>query len=105
MASSRAARSTTLGLDHETVVLWATSSSRPSVAGSTTSTPCGVTLSASSTETAADAAPVVLQVQERVADPGWDLVEQRGRDLGRPVDQDGDGITSNRASTSGTWRT
>jgi hypothetical protein len=51
------------------------------------------------------AAPVVLEVEERVADAGWDLVEQRGRDLGGAVDQDGDGITSRRVSTSGTWRT
>ena len=27
-----------------------------------------------------------------------------GGDLGRSVDQDGDGITSRRASTFGTWR-
>ena len=52
-----------------------------------------------------DPAAVVLQVEERVADPGRDLVEQRRRGLGRRVDQDGDGITSKRASTSGTWRT
>ena len=52
-----------------------------------------------------DAAAVVLQVEERVADPGRDLVEERRRRLGRRVDQDGDGITSSRASTSGTWRT
>jgi hypothetical protein len=51
------------------------------------------------------AAAVVLQVEERVADPGGDLVEEGRRDVGRPEDQDGDGITSRRASTSGTWRT
>ena len=45
------------------------------------------------------AAAVVLQVQERVADAGGHLVEQRRGDLRRSVDQDGDGITSSRAST------
>jgi len=51
------------------------------------------------------AAAVVLQIQERVADAGGDLVEERRGDLGRSVDQDGDAITSRRASTVGTWRT
>ena len=51
------------------------------------------------------AAAVVLQVQERITDPGGDLVEERRRVLRRSVDQDGDAITSRRASTVGTWRT
>ena len=37
--------------------------------------------------------------------PDRDLVEERRGELGRAVDQDGDGITSSRASTVGTWRT
>ena len=50
------------------------------------------------------AAAVALQVQERVADPRGDLVEERRGNLRRALDQDGDGITSSRASTSGTKR-
>ena len=80
-------------------------SSWPSVAGSMTSTPCADDLGGVQHGDRRRAAAVVLQVQERVADAGGDLVEERRGVLGRSVDQDGDGITSRRASTVGTWRT
>jgi hypothetical protein len=50
-------------------------------------------------------AAFVLEVQERIPDAFGDLVEERRGELGRSVDQDGDAITSSRASTVGTWRT
>ena len=64
------------------------SSSAPSVDGSRTSTPSAATLSASSTLGVADPAAVDLDVEERVADPHRDRMEQVRRRLGGAVDQD-----------------
>ena len=54
-----------------------------------------------------DPPPARLRVEERVDDPDRDRVEQVGRRVGRAVDQQVTslvGISSRRASTSGTWR-
>ena len=80
-------------------------SSWPSVAGSMISIPWAETWAASSTETVAARRPSFSRYRNGSPIPAgisWKSVAEL---LRRSVDQDGDAITSRRASTVGTWRT